>query len=637
MQTQSQKQLRLLIVEDSHPDYIYLWELLREISSRAMLENWSFFGVQNLDTVWVQTMADARQRLEDEKFDAILLDLSLPDSEGIRSLDEIRECTSEVPVVVLSGLSRPDLTFEAVTRGAQDFLVKGQFNSDQLARSIRYAIEQKTIQRKLDQASKHKSQFLANMSHELRTPITSILGYTELLQEDLRGDPRYEQTISAVVRNVHHLLGLLDDILDHSKIEAGKLTMEKIRVRLAQIVAQASSMIEPQAQKKGLGFELIGLTPLPSAIVTDPLRLKQVLVNLLSNAVKFTERGSVALVISYEPVNRQLLFEVRDSGIGISPEKQAKLFEPFAQGDPSNARRFGGSGLGLSISMRLVQLLGGTIELQTAEGRGSTFYVRLTVETADSRFVALEEALREEEAIVRQSQEAPKNLQGRVLLAEDTEDSRELIRVLLQKSGLTVDTAADGREAMEKALKEPFDLVLMDMHMPVLDGYEATRELRKKGYRGTIVALTARVTEDARMLCTDCGCDDYVSKPIRRKEFFRMLHRYLNSKKVIGSDLFSDGAIDDDPETKRIVESYTKSLPDKLNNLLDAMEKLDWKRLKDEAHKLANAEMFGYPQITQLARRMEKASMERRQEEVEVSLASLGKVIGEIAGGGTGA
>jgi len=618
------KDLKLLIVEDNSADYIYLWELLKELNSRSRLEHWSFFSVDETDSVWVQTLSEALKRLQSESFDAVLLDLSLPDSDELESLNGIRKVTADIPIIVLSGHSRADLTFEAVTRGAQDFLVKGEFNADQLARSIRYSVERKRIERELDQASRHKSQFLANMSHELRTPITSILGFAEIMQDELAGNPLLSHPVSAVVRNAQHLLILLDDILDHSKIEAGKLEVEKLNLPLAPIIRQACSMVELQAKAKGLKFSVQGLRPIPRQVLSDPLRLKQILVNLLTNAVKFTEKGEVKLLVDFNPEKQELILDVKDSGMGIGSAKQETLFQAFTQGDPSNARQYGGSGLGLSITRHLAGLLNGRIEVESAEGAGSTFRIFLPCEAKDLQ--PLEAHCTAEAPAAEVSYIPDQKFSGRILLVEDTEDSREFIRLLLQRAGAQVEGAENGHDGMEKALSQPFDLVLMDMHMPRLDGYEATRALRAKGYTGIIVALTARVTEDARAACIEAGCNDYVSKPIKRKEFFRVIGQYLKSERRGPAP----AVVEEDLETKRLIDSYRDSLPEKLDGIVDAIKKEDWVHLKNEAHKMANAEMFGFPEITQVARKLEKAAAAQEAEQCNNLSTALARSINEI-------
>jgi signal transduction histidine kinase len=377
-------------------------------------------------------------------------------------------------------------------------------------------------------ANQAKSEFLANMSHEIRTPMTAILGFAELLREDA-DRPEMSSTrmefIDAIVRNAEYLLGVLNDILDMSKIESGRLEVEKSPCSPWEIIAKATSLLQARAALKGLTLSAAQVGAIPETIRTDPVRLQQILVNLLSNAIKFTEAGGVRLVAGLvdEDQTRPLLrFEVIDTGIGMTEQQLSRLFQRFSQADTSTTRKYGGSGLGLAISRRLAEMLGGDIVGKSTPGHGSSFVV--TVETGPLGSVNLLDAPPPPAAA---SQPPRKNLPlasgGRILLAEDSTDNQRLISHILALAGWQVVVAENGQVACEKALAAmtggtPFDLILMDMQMPVLEGYEATRRLRSAGYPGTIVALTAHATTGDREKCLAAGCDYYISKPINRDE-----------------------------------------------------------------------------------------------------------------------
>ena len=391
-------------------------------------------------------------------------------------------------------------------------------------------------------ASRTKSEFLANMSHEIRTPLSSILGYSELIHDECTV-PVVRDRVNIIKRNGEHLLRLINDILDLSKIEADRIVLERIAVSPRAIVDAAAAVIEPAAAAKGLAFEIRQAGPAPETICTDPTRLTQVLVNLFNNAVKFTDAGSVTLIwslideASSEP---RLLFEIADTGIGMTPVQLANLFQPFVQADNSTTRRFGGTGLGLTISRKFARLLGGDIAADSHPGAGSCF--SLTVATGPLEGVR-RVAPAEHAAAPAPSRKTavPTRLQlnGRVLLAEDCPDNQLLLTHILKKQGLSVTLVENGRLAVDEALAaaslgEPFDLVFMDMQMPEVDGYEATSALRKAGYDGTVIALTANAMSQDREKCLAAGCDDYLSKPVVIRDLAALLCRYLADETIPG-------------------------------------------------------------------------------------------------------
>ena len=382
-------------------------------------------------------------------------------------------------------------------------------------------------------ANRAKSEFLANMSHEIRTPMTAILGFADVLLGDL-AEPENVDAVHTIKRNGEHLLGIINDILDLSKIEAGKLQIERKPCSPVKIVAEVASLMRVRAAAKNLLLEVDYAGPIPESIRSDPTRLRQILINLVGNAVKFTEAGSVRLVtrlLDEAGKPPKLRVDVIDTGIGMTEELVGRIFQPFTQGHTSTTREFSGTGLGLTISKRLAEMLGGEVTVSSSPGRGSTFSV--TVETGPLDGVSMLEGPAEA-ALPSDRQPHPSSdpqlkLHCRVLLAEDGLDNQRLISFLLRKAGADVTVAENGRIACEKALaslagrgrrcddpKSAFDVILMDMQMPEMDGYEATRRLREAGYTGPIVALTAHAMTHDRQKCVDAGCDDYLTKPIDR-------------------------------------------------------------------------------------------------------------------------
>jgi len=410
-------------------------------------------------------------------------------------------------------------------------------------------------------ANKSKGEFLANMSHEIRTPMTAILGFADVLHEEISCCTRCpahvdcpqrakaKQAVETIRRNGGYLLNIINDILDLSKIEAGKLEVHSIRCSPFELVANVQSLMGVRADAKRLAFDVEYVGALPETILTDPTRLRQILINLLANAIKFTETGGVRVIgflDDADPANALMRFDVVDTGVGMTQKQAARLFQPFTQADASTTRDFGGTGLGLIISRRLAELLGGNISIvETRPGRGTRF--RVTIRVGNLEGVKLVEA--PESATPREA-EAPAScgadssaakLDCCVLLAEDGPDNQRLISLMLEKAGATVTIAANGREAVDKALSamagrkatdppQPFDVVLMDMQMPEMDGYQATETLRQRGYTGPIIALTAHAMASDREKCIRAGCDDYLSKPINRTQLAATIKQQLKKK-----------------------------------------------------------------------------------------------------------
>ncbi len=397
-------------------------------------------------------------------------------------------------------------------------------------------------------ASQAKSDFLANMSHEIRTPMTAILGFTENLLDSDLSETEKLKCVSTIRRNGEFLLNLINDILDLSKIEAGKMAVERGNCQPCHVIAEVASLMRVRANEKGLPFNIEYSGAIPETIQTDPTRLRQILTNLIGNAIKFTETGAVRLVTRFVDSGDApcLQFDVIDTGRGMTQEQVAKLFQPFIQADNSTTREFGGTGLGLTISKRFAELLGGDITVvETEIGVGTTF--RLTVATGPLDGVKMLEDPMSATVVADTAntvaQVSRSGLQGcRILLAEDGPDNQRLISFVLKKTGADVTVTENGKLAVDKALaamnrrregdpEHPFDIILMDMQMPVMDGYEATVQLRRKGYSGPIIALTAHAMEEDREKCIKAGCDDYATKPIDRAKLIALIEEYIEKKR----------------------------------------------------------------------------------------------------------
>ncbi|MEJ2362167.1 MAG: response regulator [Gammaproteobacteria bacterium] len=391
------------------------------------------------------------------------------------------------------------------------------------------AEELKKSKEAADSANQAKSSFLANMSHEIRTPLTSIIGYAE---SALDADQSMEQMVMAL-RSIRmssdHLLNLINDLLDFSKIEAGNLDIEKITTHPLQVISEVESIIVGQANKKSLEFSVDYNFPLPASIISDPLRLKQILLNICSNAIKFTHTGSVRIAINYLQDEDTLSFIIKDTGIGMSAEHLQNIFKPFKQADSSVSRRFGGTGLGLSLSKRLADLMNGELLVNSEHGVGSEFTLKLFQTQAGRNPPSLIESMQE----VRTSQdpnqmhEATPPLSGDVLLVEDNEMVQQLIKTFLVKMGLNVTVAENGVVALNLAQQHDYDLIYMDMQMPVMSGVDAVKALRDKNYAGPIVMLTANATLADRNLCKEVGSNDFLTKPVNRQQLYETTKKIL--------------------------------------------------------------------------------------------------------------
>jgi len=379
-----------------------------------------------------------------------------------------------------------------------------------------------------EQASAAKSQFLANMSHEIRTPMNSIIGFSDMLaDEDLTRDQKAD--VHVIRESADNLLNLINDILDFSKIEAGRLDTELIDCDLGIMLNTIESMMKAQAQEKSLDFRIVTADDLPARIRSDPFRLQQCLNNLINNAIKFTDQGRVHVKISLRKGHdgHLIRFDVEDTGIGIPKDRQEAAFESFTQADGSTTRAYGGTGLGLTITKQLTQLLGGSLVLTSETGKGSVFTLDIPTGMDISACPLLDRHLTLDQGIAKSSEADTCMFSGKVLVAEDVEGSQRLMKLMLLKLGVDAVIAEDGQEAMEKALSQSFDLILMDMQMPNMNGYEATRALKQQGYTTPIVALTANAMKGDDQACMEAGCDGYLTKPIDRRELPRVLAKYL--------------------------------------------------------------------------------------------------------------
>ncbi|KYG63733.1 hypothetical protein AZI86_12985 [Bdellovibrio bacteriovorus] len=400
--------------------------------------------------------------------------------------------------------------------------------------------------RRAEDANVMKSSFLANMSHEIRTPLGVIVGYSEILAEDDLEKQEKQQIVKSVKRNGKELARLIDDILDISKVEAGKLHFEMAQVNLENLVQEIKSIMEVRATDRKIQFNVAKLSNVPNYIITDDIRLKQILVNVVGNAVKFTEKGGVKLLYKTsldEHGHEVIEFQIQDSGIGISERHRQNLFKAFSQGDVSTTRKYGGTGLGLALSKRLAELLGGDLYLlESSVGKGSTFSLRIPFKQASTSLPlprqdvnAAKVAHAFEESSLRpidwQSLDLHHLLKGvRILLVEDSEDNQEIFQHFLNNAGAEVRVAEDGEKGVAETFAWDPDLVLMDIQIPKKDGKQATREIRRRGFTKPVIALTAHALTEEIESCLDAGCNGQITKPVSGELLVQEVYFYLNHR-----------------------------------------------------------------------------------------------------------
>ena len=481
-----------------------------------------------------------------------------------------------------------------------------------------------------EEATIIKSEYLATMSHEIRTPLTAIIGFAETTLFDEQTKEQRQVASRKIIRGGKHLLHVINDILDLSKIEANKLEVEHIELSPFELLADIEHLVKHAAEEKGLGFSINYIFPLPEKIISDPLRIKQILINLCNNAIKFTEKGYVLINVSSQQDKNTLVFNIVDSGIGIHKDKHEAIFKAYQQADSSTTRQYGGTGLGLSLSQLLAECLGGILSVDSEPGKGSQFTFTLSYENLENVNIVFDKEHLPDVYEMSDRVKSSNYLSGNVLLAEDNKDNQELILLYLNRMGVDLTVVDNGQLAVDAVKENNFDAVLMDMRMPVMGGLEAAKLLRKEGFDKPIIALTANAMKEDKKACLDVGCNDFLSKPIDANKLSETLEKYLskgesssdereNKVDVLVSLLAGDGQ-----KTMDLIKRYVGNLSNTLEQVEHSIQEQDWDNLSAQLHQLkGTAGNFGYPTLSSLAEIMEVHTADKNKDDLVIDFIEL--------------
>ncbi|WP_048694536.1 response regulator [Catenovulum maritimum] len=570
--------------------------------------------------------------------DLILLDLYMPDMDGFDVVRQLKSSilTEDIPIIILTGSVAGDNEELGLNLGANDYVHK-PFNPAVLKARIRTQLalrEQKKslslLTQKLQEANVAKSRFVASMSHEIRTPLTTVLGFAEALRNQEIKPENYADAFIQIEQNGRHLLGLINDVLDFSKIEAKQLELNIESYDFIQLINEIKSICTNIHRKNGVDFICDFQYPLPQTIEIDAVRLRQILLNLVSNSVKFTEKGYIRLEISYIPEKNELQFKVTDTGIGMDSQTIEKLFKPFTQAGANITSRYGGTGLGLSISQHLATAMFGEIKVASQLDKGSEFCLHL-YQVAKTNVPLIKKEKHYTHQTTNELKLYP--LSGRVLLAEDHHVNRQLVEMLLRQWGLEVLSVANGEEATQAVILHNFDLIILDIQMPVMDGVQAAGLIRDMGYLDTpIVALSAHAIKAEIDSFMESGFDDYCPKPIDRRFFYGLLAKYLTADKTVNIQA-NQALINMSKKAENaLIDDFIADLIIVKQCLIDAQAMNNKKQLAKEVHKLkGSAGSFSFHNLSLEADKLEKALIPTESlASVEPQLNNLLKQIDEV-------